>query len=107
MEDAHNSEQMPEILNRPLNEFMMDLCFPAVRSAGPYHCNECFSPQDYKKTKPDGWIVAYKQEQRLKNWSENDRNNTFPLSSLSSFDTNSVWLSLNLSRTSPGFCNTA
>lgn len=39
MEDAHDREQMLVILSGLLNEFMMDLCFPALRSAGYSHCN--------------------------------------------------------------------
>lgn len=39
IEDVHDSEQMLEILNRLFDEFMMNICFPAHRSAGPCHCN--------------------------------------------------------------------
>lgn len=41
MKDAHNSKQMLEILSRLLHEFMMDLSFPPLRTAGYSLCNDC------------------------------------------------------------------
>lgn len=41
VENTPDSEQMLEILSGLLDEFIMDLCFPVLRSAGCAHCNNC------------------------------------------------------------------
>lgn len=115
LEETSDSEQMFEILSELLDEFMMDLCFPALRSAGCAHCNDGnvrgwapISILVFKTTTKQNqmfgfWPYEYTQEQRLeKNLSENDKSNLFrtrfPLPSCSIQPwQNSVWLCLNSS----------
>lgn len=68
---------MPEILSGPLDEFMMDLCFPVLRSARCSHCDDSnmSGPEPVNilvfksKTKQNQmvgfWPYEYTQEQRL------------------------------------------